>query len=142
MKRRAFIKSLAIFTGLFTLSSKLELTRAFPFVRRKPVTPQMVSTATAQGLRTLRLPVSYAQKGDVLIAIVTAHNPNGSPVTIEAQTGWTMISRQEIQRYTQESWYMTADRDLNETECMFAVHNAERTTGQLSVIRGAKVQAS
>lgn len=139
MQRRTFIKSLAIFTGLFTFGSKFELTRAFPFVRRKPVVPQMVSTVTARGTRTVRLPVSYAREGDVMVALLTAHNPDGVPIAIEAQGGWTMFARQEASQYTQESWYMKTERDLDNTEYLFAVHNAERSAGQLSVIRGVEI---
>lgn len=95
MKRRTFIKSLAVFTGVFTFGSKFELTRAFPFVRCRPAVPQVVSTVTALGTRTIRLPVSYAREGDVMVALLTAHNPDGVPIAIEAQGGWTMFARQE-----------------------------------------------
>lgn len=141
MERRTFIKSLAAFTGLFTIGSKLELTRAFPFVRHKRIVPQMVSTTVARGTRTIRLTVPQTQKGDVLVAMILAYSPDGQPIVIEAQRGWTMFSSQEAEHRLLQTLYMRIVDDLADTEYLFAIDGAERSSGSLSVIRGAKIDA-
>lgn len=139
MRRRLFVKTLLAFTGALAFDWKFEFISQFPFAHRRVTVPQVIATTTAVGPTTLTLSIPPAQKGDVLIAMVTAYNPDGKPVEWADVPAWTLHSSSESGECVQACWYQKLDSDPRQESATFPLVG-ERAAGQLHVIRGADVE--
>lgn len=144
MRRRTFLQSFAGFAGALALGiDSLQLSWEFPFVHRRRVVPQVVASVAAQGETAIMLPVSHAQKGDVLIAMVAAHCPDGAPTEWADISDWKLISSQEAGNVVQRFWHQTTDSRLEDKAFWFTNDSADKMVGQLLVVRGVdKVSTS